>query len=261
MKLAIHEIHLNVHDRGSGEPALVFLHYWGGSARTWDAVASRLDAARRIVAIDQRGWGDSDGPAHGYRIDELADDAQAVIATLGLGRYVLVGHSMGGKVAQLLASRRPAGLEGLVLVAPSPAGGVAIPDAQRDAMVRAYETTESTEATLDGMLTARPLAGEWRRHAIEDSVRGAPAAKRAWPTSGIREDVSSQLARIDVPTLVVAGELDRVDPVAMLEQEVVRRIAGATLHIVPGVGHLLPLEAPEVLAARIAEFVPAAFNA
>ncbi|MBR7514038.1 alpha/beta fold hydrolase, partial [Mycobacterium tuberculosis] len=71
----------------------------------------------RIVATDHRGWGDSEAPADHYGIADLAADAEGVIEALGLRRYVLVGHSMGGKVAQRMASRRPNGLEGLVLVA------------------------------------------------------------------------------------------------------------------------------------------------
>ena len=255
MKLSIRGIQLNVHDHGEAEPALVFLHYWGGSGRTWDGVASRLCHRYRTVAIDQRGWGDSDGPAGGYGIVDLADDAAAAVASLGLRRYVLIGHSMGGKVAQLLASRRPRGLTGLVLVAPSPAGGVSLSEEQREALLHVYDSVESIEAALDGVLTGRPLRGEVRQRAIEDSLRGSPAAKRAWPASSMGEDVSADLARIEVPTLVVAGELDQVDPLAVLEREVVARIPGAKLHVIAGAGHLSPLDAPEALAAQIAAFV------
>ena len=73
-----------------------------------------------MVSYDHRGWGaarDLPGP---YGISELADDALAVIAGLGVSRYVLAGHSMGGKVAQLAAARRPEGLAALALIAPAP---------------------------------------------------------------------------------------------------------------------------------------------
>lgn len=119
MKIETNGTKIHVRQQGGGELALVFLHYYGGSSRTWDAVAAKLSARYRIVAIDHRGWGESDAPAHGYGLADLSADAEGVIKALGLQRYILVGHSMGGKVAQLMASRRPAGLEGLVLIAPS----------------------------------------------------------------------------------------------------------------------------------------------
>jgi hypothetical protein len=81
-------------DAGTGEPALLFLHYYGGSARTWSGVTSRLSQYYRCVAYDQRGWGLSDAPPDGYAIADLARDASEVIRALQIARYVLVGHSM-----------------------------------------------------------------------------------------------------------------------------------------------------------------------
>jgi pimeloyl-ACP methyl ester carboxylesterase len=98
-----------VEEQGMGEPVLVFLHYWGGSRRTWSKVIDGLKDNYRCVAYDQRGWGGSDAPAEGYTLSDLAKDALSLIEAMGLRRYVLVGHSMGGKVAQLVASRNPEG--------------------------------------------------------------------------------------------------------------------------------------------------------
>lgn len=120
MKYQINSIGLNVRDQGQGELALVFLHYWGGSSRTWSEMIPALENQFRCIAYDHRGWRDSEAPTEGYGIQDLAKDAQSLIQTLRLKRYVLVGHSMGGKTAQLLASRRPAGLQALILVAPAP---------------------------------------------------------------------------------------------------------------------------------------------
>jgi pimeloyl-ACP methyl ester carboxylesterase len=116
MKINVGALSLNVVERGAGEPALLFLHYYGGSARTWNRVIEQLCSTFRCVAYDQRGWGES---ADGYAISDLAGDAAALIRTLDLKRCVLVGHSMGGKAAQFLAARRPMGLEALILVAPA----------------------------------------------------------------------------------------------------------------------------------------------
>lgn len=259
MKITVNGVGIHVDLRGlrDGEPAptLVFLHYWGGSSRTWDRVTGELSARYPTVAVDHRGWGESDAPAEGYTIADLANDAHGVIDALNLRRYVLVGHSMGGKVAQLLASRRPRGLQGVVLVAPSPPSPTVIPDAQRDAMSGAYATRESVEWVLDNVLTASPLDAAAREQAIADSLRGAPPAKAAWPAAGMLEDIVAEVAAIDVPVAVIAGERDQVDPVDTLRAELLPRIAGARLHVVPETGHLSPLEAPVALAALIDRFV------
>ena len=96
---------LHADTRWGATPALVFLHYWGGSRRTWRPVLARLQPDQAFVNYDQRGWGDSVDAPGPYDIQRLADDAQSVVATSGHSDYVLVGHSMGGKVA-----RRDAGL-------------------------------------------------------------------------------------------------------------------------------------------------------
>jgi len=254
MKIEANGIRINVRDQGRGSPALVFLHYWGGSCRTWEEVIARLPDYRS-VAIDHRGWGESDAPSNGYAIADLADDAQAVIAALDLQNYVLVGHSMGGKTAQLLASRRPSGLVGLVLVAPSPPSPTILPEEQRDAQLHAYDTPESVAFVRDHILTARTLSDAQKERVVEDSLRGARAAKLAWPTQAIQEDIRSEVARIKVPTLVIAGESDQVDPISRLREELLPRISGSRLQSLPGVGHLAMLEAPDSVARAIQEFV------
>lgn len=246
---------IHVREQGDGKLALVFLHYWGGSSRTWDGVVGELSGQYRTIATDHRGWGDSDAPALGYSIGDLADDAQAVIEALDLRRYILVGHSMGGKVAQLLASRLPRGLEGVVLVAPSPPSPTVLADEQRAAMTHAYDSRESIEWLLDHVLTAKPLRPDYREQVIADSLRGAPQARQAWPNAAMLEDITGNVAFIDVPVMVIAGELDQVDRVETLQTELLPRIAGARLQILAGTGHLSPLESPLEIATMIRRFV------
>jgi len=257
MKIASNGIQIHVEEQGHGDPSLVFLHYWGGSSRTWRKVIAALSQPYRTIAIDHRGWGESDAPTSGYGLADLADDAQGVIEALDLKRYILVGHSMGGKVAQLMASRRPKGLIGLVLVAPSPPQPMAIPPEVRQAMAGAYLTRESAAMTIDQTLTAKALGPKDREQVIEDSLRGAPAAKAAWPRSTSLEDITRDVAAIDVPTAVIAGELDRVDSVGLLEAELLSRIPQAVLHVLLGTGHLSPLESPQELARLIGDFADA----
>lgn len=260
MEIETNSTRIHVMQRGDGDLALVFLHYYGGSSRTWEGVANHLAGRYRIVATDHRGWGESDAPADGYRIADLAADAEGVIAMLGLQRYILIGHSMGGKVAQLIASRRPDGLQGLVLIAPSPPSPMLLPDEERTTLARAYQSRESIEFVIDHVLTAKPLDAACRAQVIEDSLKGAPQAKAAWPNVAMREDISAAVTSIDVPTIVISGELDQVDRVATLQAELMPRIPHAAMHILPGTGHLSPLEAPIEVARLIERFAAAIEN-
>jgi len=244
-----------VDERGDGQPALVFLHYYGGSSRTWDGVIRDLAGRYRSVAMDHRGWGNSDAPEQGYTIGDLANDVQDVIEALNLERYVLVGHSMSGKVAQLFASRRPLGLQGVVLVAPSPPSPMSVSAAQRAEMAKVYDTRESIIWALDNVLTANRLTAELRDQVIADSLRGTRQAKLAWPIGGMVEDITAAVLSINVPVLVIAGELDQVDRPETLRSELLPRIAGARMHVLPGTGHLSPLENPDAVAAAIHQFM------
>jgi pimeloyl-ACP methyl ester carboxylesterase len=246
---------LNIKISGNGATTLLYLHYWGGSARTWQPVIGALPGDYRHVAVDLRGWGDSGKPDDGYRLADMADDVRGAIDALAPERCVLVGHSMGGKLAQYLAADHPAGLRGLVLVAPSPPLPLPLDTAQRDAMVHAYDDAVSIAATLDHVLAAGPLPHALRSQVVEDSLRGAPAAKRAWPHGAMAEDITDRARRIAVPVTVVSGELDRVDPPAALLTHLLPFIPHAVLETVAGRGHLLPLEAPQAVAHAIRRFV------
>lgn len=258
MKVASNGMAIHVEEKGEGDLSLVFLHYYGGSSRTWKYVTGKLAASFHTVATDHRGWGETDAPAGGYGLKDLAADAEGVIQALNLKRYVLVGHSMGGKVAQLMASRRPKGLAGLVLVAPSPPPPMAISPEVRERMAGAYASREMVEATIDNVLTAKPLTAEDREQVIADSLRGASPAKIAWPKATSQEDIAADVGNINVPTIVIAGELDKVDTVETLKKELLSRIPHACLHIVPGTGHLSMLESPEEVTRLIGDFAKSA---
>ena len=255
MLYAVNHTRLFVQDQGQGEPALVFLHFYGGSSRTWQPVMDQLQTRYRCLAYDHRGWGQSDKPATGYGIPELAADALALLAQLDLGSYVLVGHSMGGKVAQLLASQRPAGLRGLVLVAPSPATPTHLPEPAFQALLHAYDTPANAQAALTHVLTHRPLPAAVQQRTLNDMQRQVEASRVGWPTIAMPQDVSANLARINVPVLLIASEYDQVDPVAHLQAELLPRLPGAQFVVVPNAGHLVMLEAPTDVAHLLDTFV------
>jgi pimeloyl-ACP methyl ester carboxylesterase len=249
---------LPVYDHRSGAaPTLVFLHYWGGSARTWERVVSRLPG-RSTLSIDSRGWGRSRDLPGPYTLDQLASDTLDVIRDAGLSSYVLVGHSMGGKVAQLVAATRPEGLAGLVLVASGPArpADVVTPEYQAG-LSRAYDSDESVAGARDNILTATPLDDGIKAQVVADSRAGAPAARTEWPLRGIAQDITSQARKIDVPVLVIAGEHDQVEPADVLRRNLLPYLAHADFTVIAATGHLIPLEAPAEVAKAITEFAPA----
>jgi pimeloyl-ACP methyl ester carboxylesterase len=213
-----------------------------------------LSERHRCVAPDLRGWGESDKNATDYDLHLQANDVAAIIQLLGLSQYILVGQSMGGKIAQILGSRRPIGLKGLVLVAPAPPTPMGAPQEQRDRMLKSYQSAEGVKIALSH-LTARELSPELQNQVIEDSVGGALEAKRAWTQAGMILDISELVGKINVPTTVIVGDADRVETEAVLRRELASRIAGTEFIILPGVGHLSPLEAPSELTAAITKAV------
>lgn len=253
MRYDIGGLSLNVEKRGEGALSLIFLHYWGGTSRTWNKVTAELDNSFQCISYDSRGWGASDAPSDGYSIASLADDAAALIKTLGVRRYVLVGHSMGGKVAQLLASRQPSGLAGLVLVAPASPSPVLFPEEARNQQIHAYSSREAVVQTI-GFLSARTPAPEIVEQIVKDSMGGSAEAKLAWPTEAILEDISAEISKITVPTLVLAGDQDRLDSIEQHREEIVKRVPNARLEVISGSGHLIPIDQPQKLAAAIADF-------
>src|SRR6516225_4065941 len=245
---------IRIAEGGAGEPALVFLHYWGGSARTWQRVIDRLGGQVRWVAINQRGWGGSVATDGRYDLAAMADDVDSVIRALDLRRYVLVGHSMGGKVAQIVAARRPRDLAGLVLVAPAPPTPMPVPAAQRAGMLASYGSREGVLQALE-VLAGAPLSNELREQVIEDTLRGAPEAKRAWTDRGMIEDVSACLDAVTIPVSILVGSRDRVEHESALREVFGRLLPQATFRVLEGVGHLSPLEAPGELADACAKLL------
>ena len=141
-----------------------------------------------------------------------------------------------------------------MLVAPSPPSPMALPLEVRQGMVHAYDDRASVIATVDQVLAGSPLQPELLERVIADSLAGAPPGKTAWPLVTSQEDISQAVAAIDAPTLVVSSTEDRVDPPAVLRAELLPRIPQASLQLLPGIGHLSPLEAPADLAAAIRAF-------
>ena len=239
---------------GEGSLALVFIHYWGGSRRTWSEVIARLSDGFRCIAVDLRGWGKSGRHTDDYSLFAQADDVESVIGALNLKDYVLVGHSMGGKIAQILAGRQPDGLRALVLVAPAPPTPLHVPDAQKQSMLTSYTTPEGIGEALK-VISHRPLTIAQRLQVTEDSLGGAEAAKVGWLSQGMALDISKQSASITVPVCVIVGSADQVEKEDALREALLPLVPQARFEIIEGVGHLSPLEGPGEVAKAISHFL------
>jgi len=249
---------LPVYDYQAGEgPALVLLHYWGGSARTWQPVIELLPG-RAVVSIEARGWRRSRGLPGPYTLEQLAQDVRDVITDAGLGNYILVGHSAGGKVAQLVAAEHPAGLAGLVLVASVPSKPPAHITAEfQEQLLHAYDNEAAVVGGRDQILTATPLSDDIKDQIVADSLDVVPEARDEWARHGVVQDVTAQARAIEVPVIVIAGENDKLEPEPVLRENLLPYLAKAEMYVIPRTGHLSPLEAPADVA-RILQTAPSA---
>ena len=224
------------------QPTLVLLHHFGGSARTWQPFIACIANRRRCLALDLPGFGRQAGHPGPYTVAAMADHVAAQILDIGLNTYSLVGHSMGGKVALALAARCPAGLRSLTLLAPSPPTAEPIDPEQRMMLLNAWG---AKRALGDVIATAvvRTLSADVRATLLDDMLGASRQAWNGWLLAGSREDISASVARINVPVLVVSGDGDTAIPTAVIETELLPRLANVALAVIAGAGHLLPLEA------------------
>lgn len=260
---------------------ILFLHYWGGTARTWDSsIRSLLKTHPNVnaVAYDSRGYGAStkpEGDRAAYSISRLADDALQVVGGLEPQpkRVVIVGHSMGGKVAQLAAARWAAhakatagfpALAGLFLASPGPSPASIVPEEFAQQLLHSYDSAETVQLTVQHALSANgweSFSEEVRKQITEDALSGSAFANEVWVRDGLPEDnekevVAGLSGAGKVPTVVITGDQDKVHPIPLLESAVVGKIEGAAeLVVLPGVGHLLPLEAEDQFVEQLSKFI------
>jgi pimeloyl-ACP methyl ester carboxylesterase len=229
---------LAVDDGGRGSPPVVFLHSLAGTGGQWRAQLEHLRPTRRAVALDFRGHGGSAAPADGdYALASLAGDVAAAVDGLGLERFALVGHSLGGGVALVFAAARPERVERLMLLDPI-GDGTRIPREEVDPFL----------AALDSPAYAATIEGYWGSIAGRDPALAARllADLRATPreavVTGLRAvssfDPGPALAGLRVPALAVVTP-DNDAPFSL------HRVGGFPHQVIAGTGHWIQLERPE----------------
>ena len=240
----------------SGVPMLL-LHGVTDSRRSFDPVLPHLPESIHAFALTQRGHGDADRPAAGYRTRDFASDALAFMDALGLGPAVLVGHSMGSINAQRLAIDHPERTLGLVLAGSFAAfrGNAVVDDFWESAVSKLEDpidpgfVREFQESSL-----AQPIPEGILDTAVEESLK-VPA--RVWRAAfeGFMEDpCTAELGKIKAPTLILWGAKDVFCP--RPDQDALQTaIAGSRLVVYERAGHALHWEEPERFAADLVNFV------
>ena len=247
-------------ERGSGSTALVFLHGIGGGKEIWQ---QQLDFfaghGYRAVAWDMPGYGASHMLPH-YSFATFAAALGKVLDQLAPARIVLVGHSMGGMIALEAAARYQHRLAGLVLACTSPAFGKQ-DGAWQQAFIRARtrplddgQTMLDVARALVPTLLAPEPDQQVRRLAIGVMSRVPPATYRAALGALVSFDRREALPHIIVPTLAIAGELDKTAPADVLER-MVQRMPHGRYVCLPGAAHLANIEQPAAFNAAILDFV------
>lgn len=226
-------------------PTILALHYWAGAGHEYNQLLPLLPAGFRLLAPDLPGFGQQPIPeGFDFSVAHNADWVAAYIAEQQLDDYYLIGHSMGGKFALALAARQPAGLRGLLLLAPSPPSPEPISPASRQASREAWGKPKEAEKTFH-TITHRPLPEGIQLQVVGDNLRTSRAGWETWLDYGSKEDISAQMAHLNVPCSLLVGTDDHGIPSeAQVTQTHPLLPAGTPLVWVPGAGHLLPYEAP-----------------
>jgi pimeloyl-ACP methyl ester carboxylesterase len=231
---------------GVGDP-LVLVHGYTGNSDDWKLVVDELARDRTVVTIDHRGHGDSSntGEAATYTLGQLADDLDALVDHLDLGPFDLLGHSMGGVVAQRYVLAHPEKVHSLILMDTFGA----VPDITAGlfeaglAMVRSGGFDQLLN-TIAPFLREGVTPGEVERSVRASYARMDPVAFEALGSEMVRmPSLLEDLGAVRAPTTVMVGEIDT--PLRGPAEALAAAIPGAHLVIIPGAGHSAQQEAPQ----------------
>ncbi len=258
-RITVNGVNLAVEVRGEG-PAILFIHGYPLDRSIWQDQILALEGYRRI-APDLRGMGQSDAPDLGYGMSIYAADLSALLDVLGVDEVVLCGLSMGGYVALEFLRQRRARVRGLILMDTKAEADT--PDIRRSRDAAAATARERGAAAIADtmvpkMLAAGTLAGRPDiAKRLRSLIAGMPVSGLVGALAAMRDREGSEAllkTLADVPTLVVAGEGDTLTPPAQA-RALADAIPGAEVAIIPGAGHLPPVEQPEVTTAKVREFL------
>ncbi|MGH3836622.1 MAG: alpha/beta fold hydrolase [Pseudonocardiaceae bacterium] len=245
-------------ESGTG-PAVLLIHGLGYTHDMWYRTVPVLSRRYRVIRFDNRGVGRSDVPPGAYRVDDMAQDAAAILDAAGVDAAHVVGISLGGAIAQELALRHPSRVHGLVLVA-TLCGGPRMVQAEPEVGVKLH--ARGRMPAEQGIRVMNPyvydpgtsderidedLAIRLRTYPSEQGYLGQLQAVLSWSSY-------DRLPEITAPTLVIHGESDRLIPPGN-GRIIAERIPGAGLRLIPQASHILFTDQPEAAHAAMLGFL------
>ena len=265
MFMSVNGIRLMVAQRGQGrEPVLLLIHGFPLDHRMWTAQLRGLAADCRVLAPDLRGHGTSELTPGPLTMDQHADDLAALLDRLGIGRAIVAGLSMGGYVAFAFWRRHRERVQALALLdtRAEPDGPAA--RANRDVMAARVQQA-GAGSLADEMLPKRLAPASRANPRVSSAVHRMSVSQ---PVGGIggalaglrdREDSRLTLPTITVPVLALTGEADVLTPPADVAA-MAAAIPAARLVMIPGAGHLSPMENPRAVNAALRAFAREVFG-
>ncbi len=240
---------------GGDKPPVVLLHGLTANGACWAPLARALEKDYDVVMPDARGHGNSGAPDHGYRYDNLAADVMSLIDVLGLATPVVLGHSMGGMTAAVVASRNPKRLRGLVLVDPT----FLTPQRQHEVYER--DVADQHRRILnrprqDHLAEMRGRHSRRSREVIELFVQARfQTSIRAFEVlTPPNPDYMQLINTLDVPSLLVVGDVKSV-----VTLEMAAELAGLNQRLevvqIEEAGHGVPYDQPERFSAVVQTFL------
>ncbi|MFJ3505708.1 MULTISPECIES: alpha/beta fold hydrolase [unclassified Streptomyces] len=248
---------LSCRDWGGSGPPVVLLHGLAGHAGEWDALAQALSPGYRVVAVDQRGHGASERRPHEVSRAAYVADVVAVLEQLDLHRPVLAGQSLGGHTALLTAAAHPHLVHALVLVEAGPGGPNPNVQAEIGGWLDAWPTPfPSREAAVE-FLGGGPVGEGWAAGLAERDGGWWPRFDRDVMVASLAENAQrsfwDEWTRITCPVLAVLGQSGIIPP--QESEAMLRQQPGTTAMSIPGAGHDVHLERPDVLRHLLQEFL------
>jgi 3-oxoadipate enol-lactonase len=232
---------------GSGPRTLVGIGGWTGSWEVWADVFGILSQSWRTIGIDHRGTGATVASTEGVTIDQMAADLLAVLDKMGIEQCVLAAESSGSAVALTAAHQQPARFQGLAL-----SGGLYyrlktdIPDPFLSALQTNYETAVHYFVTNCLPESNNPAIHQWGKKVLQTTQTAAIDLY----TAILNLDLRPLLPHINIPTLILHGDADRIIP-ADSSRWLATQIPQSQLHILPGAGHAPMMTFPQEVAEAI----------
>ena len=262
-------IDLYYEDHGSGQP-VVLIHGYPLSGASWEKqVPALLNAGHRVITYDRRGFGKSSQPTTGYNYDTFAEDLRKVILHLELRDFALVGFSMGGgEVARYFGKYGPKDVSKAVIISGVPPFLLKTPDNPEgvdasvfDGIIKAVTTdryaffTEffknfyNTDALLNKRVSEQAVQASWNL-AAGASATASVACVPTW-----HEDFRKDVEKIDVSTLVIHGDADRILPIAASGARTAKLIKGARLSVIKDGPHCITWTHADEVNAELLNFL------